>query len=69
MSAARATKSKLPTLTSDEAAERFVAEADLSEFDLSVFQPHCFEFAPKSKHVKHAPPRRAVGMNPAQDRR
>ena len=41
----------LPNLISDEAAERFVDEADPSEFDLSVFKPHSFEFAPKSKEV------------------
>lgn len=44
-------KKPLPTLTSDEAAERFVDEADLSQFDLSAFKPHSFEFAPKSKQV------------------
>ena len=44
-------KKTLPSLTSDENAERFVADADLSEFDLSAFQPHSFEFAPNSKQV------------------
>ena len=44
-------KKTLPSLTTDEAAERFVAEADLAEFDLSAFKPHSFEFAPKSKQV------------------
>lgn len=41
----------LPTLTTDKAAERFVDEADLSEYDLSAFKPHSFEFAKKSKQV------------------
>ena len=41
----------LPQLTSDSAAERFVDEADLTQFDLSAFKPHSFEFAPKSKLV------------------
>jgi predicted DNA binding CopG/RHH family protein len=41
----------LPHLTSDEAAERFVDEADLSRFDLSTMKPHSFEFEPKSKQV------------------
>ena len=41
----------LPQLTSDAAAERFVDEADLTQFDLSAFKPHSFEFAPKSKQV------------------
>ena len=41
----------LPKLTSDAAAERFVDEADLTQFDLTAFKPHSFEFAPKSKQV------------------
>ena len=42
---------KLPVLTSDEEAERFVDTADLSQFDLGTMRPHSFEFAPKSKQV------------------
>ena len=42
---------QLPLLTTDEGAERFVAEADLSEYDLSSMRPHSFEFAKKSKQV------------------
>ena len=38
-------KRPLPTLTSDEDAERFVDEADLSDYDLSKLQPTRFEFA------------------------
>ena len=41
----------LPQLTSDAAAERFVDEADLTQFNLTAFKPHSFEFAPKSKQV------------------
>jgi predicted DNA binding CopG/RHH family protein len=41
----------LPELKSDEEAERFVAEADLSEYDLSQFKPVHFEFQPKNKQV------------------
>ena len=43
----------LPHLTTDADAdaERFVDEADLSQFDLSAMQLHSFEFAPKSKQV------------------
>lgn len=41
----------LPDLESDAAAERFVAEADLSEYDLSGFRPVQFEFAPKEARV------------------
>ena len=44
-------KKPLPKLTSDDAAERFVTDADLTQFDLSAFKPHSFEFAPKSKQV------------------
>ena len=43
------TKSKLlPSLASDAAAERFVAEADLSKYDLSGFKPASFKFQPKA---------------------
>ena len=41
----------LPNLKSDEEAERFVAESDLTAYDLSAFRPHSFEFAPKSRQV------------------
>jgi predicted DNA binding CopG/RHH family protein len=41
----------LPKLTTDAEAERFVDTADLSEYDLSAFRPHSFEFAPKAKQV------------------
>ena len=37
----------LPALPSDEAAQRFVAEEDLSRYDLSGFKPMAFEFEPK----------------------
>ena len=45
-------KKPLPKLTSDDAAERFVTDADLTQFDPSAFWPRSFEFAPKSKQVK-----------------
>ncbi len=38
----------LPSLPSDEAAEAFVAEADLTDYDLSGFKPMRFEIEPKS---------------------
>jgi len=41
----------LPPLRSDEDAERFVDEADLSAYDLSGFQPVRFEFEEKSAQV------------------
>lgn len=40
-----------PSLRSDEAAERFVAEADLSEYDFSQFEPVRHEFEDKSARV------------------
>ncbi len=42
-------KSKpMPSLRSDEAAEDFVASADLATYDLSGFKPMHFEIEPKS---------------------
>jgi predicted DNA binding CopG/RHH family protein len=38
----------MPSLRSDEAAEAFVAEADLTQYDLSGFRPMRFEIEPKS---------------------
>ena len=40
-----------PRFETDEEAERFVAEADLSEYDFSGFRPMHFEFEPKSTQV------------------
>lgn len=40
-----------PKLSSDEEAERFVAEADLTEYDLSGFKPTRFEFERKSAQI------------------
>lgn len=37
----------MPSLRSDAAAERFVATANLTEYDLSGFKPMRFEIAPK----------------------
>ena len=39
---------KMPPLRSDVAAERFVANADLTQYDLSGFKPMRFEIEPKS---------------------
>lgn len=44
-------KKKLPKLSTDEAAETFVDEADLSQYDLSGMKPVSFEFQPKSKSI------------------
>lgn len=38
----------MPSLSSDEAAEHFVASADLTTYDLSGFKPMRFEIEPKS---------------------
>ena len=44
-------KKPLPQLKTDEEAERFVAEADLTEYDLSQMRLVRFEFQPKSERV------------------
>jgi predicted DNA binding CopG/RHH family protein len=44
-------KKKLPTLTTDDDAESFVATADLTEYDLSDMVPMRFELKPKDKSV------------------
>lgn len=38
----------MPSLASDEQAEEFVANADLSQYDLSGFKPMRFEIEAKS---------------------
>ncbi len=42
---------KMPLLRTDEEAERFVDEADLSEYDLSGFKPMHFEFEKKEARI------------------
>lgn len=42
---------KLPVLKTDEEAEHFVEEADLSEYDLSGFKPARFEFEKKDARI------------------
>ena len=42
-------KKKWPVLLTDEEAERFVAEADLTEYDFGEMVP--FEFTPKDQRV------------------
>ena len=44
-------KKKLPRLDSDEAAERFIDTADLSQYDLSGMEMVRFEFQPKTERV------------------
>ena len=42
---------KLPRIRSDREAENFVANADLTKYDLSEMQSVRFEFKSKSAHV------------------
>ncbi|MCE7030974.1 CopG family antitoxin [Jiella avicenniae] len=40
-----------PVHPTDEAAERFVEDADLSDYDFSRFKPARFEFQPKDARL------------------
>jgi predicted DNA binding CopG/RHH family protein len=44
-------KKRLPRFATDEEAETFVAEADLTDYDLSDMQVVRFEFHPKNERV------------------
>jgi hypothetical protein len=44
-------KKRLPRLSSNKAAEDFVATADLTRYDLSAMMPVRFEFKPKTERV------------------
>jgi predicted DNA binding CopG/RHH family protein len=50
-------KRKLPELRSDKAAEAFVANADLTQHDLSGLRTVQFEFQPKDERVNMRLPR------------
>ena len=50
-------RKKLPRLVSDEAAEKFIATADLSAYDLSGMEMMRFEFQPKTERVNMRLPR------------
>lgn len=50
-------KKKLPTLGSDKEAEAFIANSDLTEYDLSGMRMVRFEFQPKSERVNMRLPR------------
>ncbi|MGH8136763.1 MAG: CopG family antitoxin [Steroidobacteraceae bacterium] len=45
------TLAKLPRLKTDSQAERFVADSNLTQFDLSVLKAAQFEFAPKEARI------------------
>ncbi|MGC8518617.1 MAG: BrnA antitoxin family protein [Steroidobacteraceae bacterium] len=47
----------MPTLRTDVAAERFVATADLTQYDLSGFRPMRFEIEPKAAALNMRLPR------------
>lgn len=44
-------KKKLPKLPTDKAAEEFIAEADLTEYDLSDMKQVRFEFHPNARSI------------------
>ena len=48
---------KLPRLKTDKAAEDFVANSDLTEYDLSDMRVVRFEFEPKTERVNMRLPR------------
>jgi len=50
-------KKKIPTFKSDAEAERFVATADLTEYDLSGLKPVRFEFEKKSEQLNMRVPK------------
>jgi predicted DNA binding CopG/RHH family protein len=45
------TRRKFPAVRSDRAAASFVADGDLTRYDLSGLKPVRFEFAPKSARL------------------
>ena len=53
-------KKKLPSFKSDKEAEEFVANAKLTDYNLSGMRPIRFEFQPKSERVKVRLPRQLV---------
>ena len=44
-------KKRFPDFKSDEEAEQFVADADLSGYDFSDFRPTRFEYAKKTARI------------------
>jgi predicted DNA binding CopG/RHH family protein len=53
-------KKKMPTFKTDEEAERFVDEADLSQYDLSGFVSVRFEFQPKAAQLNMRLPKQLL---------
>ena len=56
----REPKAPWPTLSSDEAAEKFVETADLSEYDWSAAEPIHHEFDEKAARVTMRMPERQL---------
>lgn len=50
-------KKKFPLFRTDEEAERFVATADLGEYDFSQFKPVKFEFEKKTAQINMRVPK------------
>lgn len=50
-------KKKIPTFKSDAEAERFVATADLTKYDLSGAKPVLFEFEKKDEQLNMRVPK------------
>jgi predicted DNA binding CopG/RHH family protein len=44
-------RKKLPVLKTDRAAEAFVENADLTQYDLSDMRPLHYEFQPKAQRI------------------
>jgi len=53
-------KRKIPGFKADAAAERFVAEADLTKYDLSGLVPVRFEFDKKTAQLNMRLPKRLL---------
>jgi predicted DNA binding CopG/RHH family protein len=53
-------KKRIPRFGNDAAAERFVATADLSTYDLAGFRPAHFEFQPKEAQISMRLPTRLL---------
>lgn len=59
-------KKTLPSFISDEEAEKFVAAADLSEYDLSGFTPVTFELVRLKGGGSAQPPSALPGFSPTR---
>jgi predicted DNA binding CopG/RHH family protein len=60
-------KKKLPKLQRHEEAEEFIANADLTEYDLSEFRTGLFEFQPKNELVNMRMPQALLDTVKASD--